>query len=164
MAWKGYVVCDRALVNPTAAWEDALSLRSYELDQAISQSQVLYFASTKSGFVALETPTKQPEEKKSGAASAASSLGKPSCAENKACAALGLTGNCCPASSGAFLGCCDAAQNGGSSNPMSSNAETKSESRDGGSSSCAQNKVCAGLGLTGFCCPTPEGNSLDCCD
>ena len=164
MAWKGYVVCDRALVNPTAAWEDALNLRSYELDQAISQSQVLYFASTKSGFVAPETPARQPEEKKSGADSTASSLGKPSCAENKACAALGLTGNCCPASSGAFLGCCDKAQSGGNSNPLPSNAETKSETTTGGSSSCVENKRCTDLGLTGFCCPTPEGNSLDCCN
>jgi len=53
MAWRGYVVCDRAMVEPTRAWGDALGrLRSCELDSAISLSQVLYFIAATDGFVA----------------------------------------------------------------------------------------------------------------
>jgi len=165
MAWKGYVICDRALLDPTAAWEDALNLRSYELDQAISKSQVLYFAGTRNEFVAHETWDKYSKETKHDYNNTATSLGSASCSEHKACAALGLTGNCCPAPNGDFLECCGSAttsQKGGGDSKTS--AETRSESSAGSSASCTQNKACAEQGLTGYCCPTLEGNSLDCCE
>jgi hypothetical protein len=41
-----------------------------------------------------------PEEEEMAAA-------KVVCSVNKACAAIGLGGNCCPAPSGVYLGCCD---------------------------------------------------------
>ena len=57
MAWKGYVVGDRAIIDPNGAWDDALKLISYELDAALSLSQLLYFISTRKSFTASGTST-----------------------------------------------------------------------------------------------------------
>jgi hypothetical protein len=60
------------------------------------------------------------------------------CSEHRGCAALNLSGACCPASSGAYLSCC--------------------------SDQCADHKACAHDGLTsGACCPTEHGGMLACC-
>jgi hypothetical protein len=75
--------------------------------------------------------------------------GSDQCANNAACAALGITGLCCPTTSSQFLYCCGGVQE-----------ET-----------CAANDRCNDLGLTGTCCPTAghrraalNGIYLDCCD
>lgn len=155
------MICDRSMINPTAAWEDALELRSYELDQAISQSQVLYFISTMDGFVPPKKPSSQGDDQ--GDATKRGDQGDSkdakSCAANAACAELGLTGNCCPSPTGVYLGCCDAEnQKDGTSNAPPAQPPSSS------AASCAANSACIPLGLTGNCCPTPGGAELDCCD
>ena len=70
------------------------------------------------------------------------------CALNQACAALNLTGLCCPTIDAQFLYCCN-----GPIEPT-----------------CQRNPTCAALGLEGACCPTAgnipsdlDGIYLDCC-
>jgi hypothetical protein len=71
------------------------------------------------------------------------------CDLNPSCAALNLTGLCCPTIDDQFLYCCN-----GMIEPT-----------------CQQNDKCASLGLEGACCPTTgnipssfDGIYLDCCD
>ena len=70
------------------------------------------------------------------------------CELNEACAALNLTGQCCPTIDEQFLYCCN-----GFIEPT-----------------CQRNDKCAALGLEGACCPTAgnipsnlDGIYLDCC-
>lgn len=183
MAWKGYVVSDRAMVNPSAAWEDALKLRSYELDQAISQSQVLYFAGTMDGFKPPKSSSSEEEEEIKPGTSTSTSGSKihgestsesAACDQHPKCAELELMGNCCPASNGVFLGCCGNDQGGGGANvaPLipqdakstsSSTTATSTRGDSSTSSPCASNKACADLGLSGLCCPASNGVFLGCC-
>mmetsp|Transcript_1099 Transcript_1099/g.1508 ORF Transcript_1099/g.1508 Transcript_1099/m.1508 type:complete len:1130 (-) Transcript_1099:52-3441(-) len=166
-AWKGYVICDRAMIDPNGAWDDALQLRSFELDQAISQSQVLYFVSTTDGFdppagkdVANDADQNEDSYK--------------TCSEHSACLALGLIGECCPAPNGAHLGCCTSAKKG-IETEKKDKEDTKTTTggtiqKKGGSSTdnvssnlCVAYKACAALGLLGECCPTSDGAYLGCC-
>eukprot|EP00957_Ditylum_brightwellii_P101793 7757852-Ditylum_brightwellii.AAC.2 len=39
MAWRGYVICDEAMVDPNSAWAKASNIYSPELDSALSKSQ-----------------------------------------------------------------------------------------------------------------------------
>lgn len=76
---------------------------------------------------------------------------KGACDDNSACAALGLSGLCCPGADGVFLGCCGAANNT-ARKPHSVSAR------------CALNLGCKKLGLGGGnCCPTDDGTTLGCC-
>jgi hypothetical protein len=168
MAWKGYVTCDRAMIEPNAAWKDALELRSSELDQALSQSQVLYFASTTKGFVA---PTRS-EPKSSDNPQPSSSNNQEDgpeksafCAVHRACVKLGLTGDCCPTSGGVYLGCCDSENQPDktATNSLPTPATTPAPGTSK-SQQCVDNKACADLGLTGNCCPSDGGADLGCCD
>ena len=168
MAWKGYVVCDKAMVDPTGAWSDALELRSYELDQAISQSQVLYFASTTDGFENPKQPAADSTDKQQDNASGTDTSA--SCIQNKACADLGLTGLCCPSSAGLYLGCCDSSSSNNVENMHDTTAvETETSAKSGlsatsnGVASCTEHQACADLGLLGLCCPAPNGQNLSCC-
>jgi hypothetical protein len=70
------------------------------------------------------------------------------CELNEACAALNLTGQCCPTIDDQYLYCCN-----GRIEPT-----------------CQRNEKCAALGLEGACCPTAgnipsnlDGIYLDCC-
>jgi hypothetical protein len=70
------------------------------------------------------------------------SQGRYKCSLKPACAALGLSGDCCPTTDdGVFLDCCD-----------------------NDSNLCQVNPVCNALGLEGSCCPTSDGVTLDCCN
>mmetsp|Transcript_9400 Transcript_9400/g.14530 ORF Transcript_9400/g.14530 Transcript_9400/m.14530 type:complete len:1006 (+) Transcript_9400:256-3273(+) len=44
--WKGYAVCNHAIIDPVKAWKEAQELVSVELDEGISKSQVLYFVNS----------------------------------------------------------------------------------------------------------------------
>jgi len=68
----------------------------------------------------------------------------PSCSAHPACAALSLTGDCCPTVDDVFLGCCADA-------PPPTQA------------SCSAHPACAALSLTGDCCPTVDDVFLGCC-
>jgi endoglucanase Acf2 len=61
MAWRGYVVCNHAIINPQEAWYEAQSLKSGELDAGISKSQILYWISTRKGFDS-KLPVDEDEE------------------------------------------------------------------------------------------------------
>lgn len=69
--------------------------------------------------------------------SAASVTVDATCEGHSGCAALNLTGDCCPGNGGVMLDCC--------------NAE------------CALHAECATANLTGYCCPTVEATMLGCC-
>ena len=92
MAWRGYLVCNHAIVDPKAAWHEATTqLVSYELDSSLSLSQVLYWISTRpyANLTDIEMD-----------------VANPTCEGNAACAQLDLKGNCCPTDTGVYLGCC----------------------------------------------------------
>ena len=156
---KGYVVCDRAMLEPNKAWKDSLELRSYELDQAISQSHVLYFVSTMEDFEDVRDSTSSNElgeEHTEGMQSIDRSSAL--CVEHPGCADLKLTGYCCPPQPGAKdLGCCNAL---GTTDESGSVDNVISESN----ASCSDNEGCAALGLSGLCCPTSGGIDLSCCN
>jgi hypothetical protein len=52
------------------------------------------------------SPVKEPVHSSSTSSSSGSSGGGSSCSANSKCKALGLTGECCPSSSGDMLDCC----------------------------------------------------------
>jgi hypothetical protein len=121
MAWRGYTTCIHAIIDPNKAWNDAQDLVSYELDSALSKSQVLYFISQLPGFSAPVPKTTKSTDRdaqsynnkvsggsgssKSAIATSAST-GSSSCEVNPQCASQGLTGECCPTTQGMFLDCC----------------------------------------------------------
>ena len=130
MAWRGYTTCIHAIIDPNKAWDDAQDLVSYELDSALSKSQVLYFVSQLPGFSAPQTTTaattttattkssdsstsktsggssSTSSSTSSGGSSSSSSSSSSSCEENTKCSSSGLTGECCPTTQGVFLECC----------------------------------------------------------
>ena len=113
MAWRGYTTSVHAIIDPNAAWKEAQALRSYELDSALSKSQVLYWISQRSRFKSPanyggdEMLTRQAKSgNASHATSSSASNDDASCDEHSNCVLLGLTGFCCPTSEGVTLGCC----------------------------------------------------------
>jgi Glycosyl hydrolase family 81 C-terminal domain/Glycosyl hydrolase family 81 N-terminal domain len=115
MAWQGYVVCNLAIVDARAAWDEAQKLFSPELDSALSKSQVLYWIATRPDFV---VPTNSsnassgnskslPSSKQATTSDSSTSEEYTSCANHKACARAGLLGACCPTSDGVLLECCN---------------------------------------------------------
>jgi hypothetical protein len=66
------------------------------------------------------------------------------CQLNSRCAALNLTGLCCPTIDNWTLDCC-------------------SEETGPANAQCSSNSACSALGLTGECCPTSDDKFLDCC-
>jgi hypothetical protein len=151
------------MIDPNAAWNDALKLRSYELDAGTSQSQVLYFISTTDGFKAPKSNKggeERPDNQKTASAY---------CYNHKGCAELSLTGFCCPAPNGSNLGCCDSFDvvsetKSTDGEEATHNQESAPQSPETASASCSENEVCAALNLTGLCCPAPGGANLGCCD
>mmetsp|Transcript_12277 Transcript_12277/g.22018 ORF Transcript_12277/g.22018 Transcript_12277/m.22018 type:complete len:325 (+) Transcript_12277:195-1169(+) len=119
MAWRGYTTSIHAIIDPNAAWKEAQDLVSFELDAALSKSQVLYFISQQPGFgLASETRNSTNSTKSSGRPNSFSlttkapspsqheSSSSSSCASHPSCANTGLTGECCPSSRNIFLDCC----------------------------------------------------------
>jgi hypothetical protein len=102
MAWRGYTICDKALLYPTDAWKDAKNLRSYELDSALSQSQVYFWIASMNGFNASVIYTDVSEDDTSN-----HSMENAACSSNQGCALLDLQGLCCPTNDGVMLGCCE---------------------------------------------------------
>jgi len=167
MAWKGYVVADRAIIDPNGAWDDAKKLISYELDAALSLSQLLYFISTRKEFSASESGGSDSSIQPSNSMSSSSSA----CELHPDCVDLGLSGECCPTAEGTMLGCCGGSNgdSSGASNeapPTATEATEKSSGEESGSStsgSCLEHPNCVDAELTGLCCPTEAGDFLECC-
>jgi endoglucanase Acf2 len=106
MAWRGYVVCNHALINPQGAWAEALELRSGELDSGTSKSHILYFISTREGFDATKLSFFEHESHTQHESHAITHDDGSACAANIACRQSDLTGLCCPTDGGVFLECC----------------------------------------------------------
>lgn len=106
MAWLGYIVADRAIVDPNAAWLEAEKLFSPTLDSALSKSQVLYWISTRSGFNASAVAAESSGTILPSSNGNDRGIGSAACSSIAACAKTGLVGDCCPTTSGSFLDCC----------------------------------------------------------
>ena len=98
--------------------------------------------------VVVTTPVAAPVPATTPVAAPSFQVTSDQCALNQACAALNLTGLCCPTIDAQFLYCCN-----GPIEPT-----------------CQRNPTCAALGLEGACCPTAgnipsdlDGIYLDCC-
>lgn len=122
MAWRGYTTAIHSIIDPKAAWKEATDLVSYELDAALSKSQVLYFVSQQPGLSGSSNttlspkegnikhgtspPTDAPKTSPDKSPTFSSSPSASSCERNPNCVAAGLSGECCPTTSGTFLDCC----------------------------------------------------------
>jgi len=145
MHWKGFFVCDHAIIDYGEAWKQARSLESGQLDEGLSLSQIYYWIATRSSD---SEPDIEVPVTKDGVDYSQS------CFLNSGCKHLNLNGDCCPTPNGDYLGCCarDAVVPPGQSKEV-----TESEK------SCDSNPSCASLKLEGDCCPTPGGVFLGCC-
>lgn len=104
MAWKGYVVADKAIFDPNGAWKEAMLLDGRVLDSGTSKTQILYWISTRSGFDVSGFDENSGE--KSHFSTISPQAPQRLCASVAACAALDLEGDCCPTSGNTMLGCC----------------------------------------------------------
>ncbi|KAL7543920.1 hypothetical protein ACHAXR_013299 [Thalassiosira sp. AJA248-18] len=117
-AWKGYSVCNEAIIDPNNAWIDAQSVVSTQLDAGLSKSQVLFWVSTREGFSSGTTVEVDDEQSSIGANREVPDQSAPSnndkggsnslarCTNHDKCVAENLTGLCCPTTTGIFLRCC----------------------------------------------------------
>jgi|AntRauTorckE5430_2_1112549.scaffolds.fasta_scaffold00306_4 endo-1,3(4)-beta-glucanase len=106
MPWRGYTVADKAFVDPNGAWNDATKLRSFELDSALSKSQVYYWISSMKNFnISAKSNMTQSNNSSDGSGNQTATYAF--CENHKDCIADGLTGLCCPTSDGISLGCCN---------------------------------------------------------
>jgi hypothetical protein len=152
-AWKGYTVCNQAIVEPMAAWKVALTLSSATLDSALSKSQLLYWISGVEGFTYVPCEDNQTSTGDDDSNTPSNAF----CENNDVCASLGLSGRCCPTATGIHLGCCSA---------MDDNSKDESSPSDTDEvepRSCSAHAECASSGLVGQCCPTGDGIMLGCC-
>jgi endo-1,3(4)-beta-glucanase len=157
MAWKGYVVGDRSIIDPNNAWDDAINLISYELDSALSLSQLLYFISLRKNFnpsfVTTAISDLAPGTAKVGEMPSSSSA----CQLHSACVDLGLMGECCPTSNGNMLECCQSNSSAGTG------YESGNDPSNSTTAACESHPLCTNLGLVGDCCPSKHGSFLGCC-
>mmetsp|Transcript_22238 Transcript_22238/g.32478 ORF Transcript_22238/g.32478 Transcript_22238/m.32478 type:complete len:916 (-) Transcript_22238:215-2962(-) len=92
MSWKGQLICNHAIIDPELAWEEATQdLVSYQMDSGLSLSQVMYWIGTRPYNFSQFNLTVVGVDA--------------SCEGNTKC--VGLTGDCCPTTSGTYLECCD---------------------------------------------------------
>ncbi|KAL7441785.1 hypothetical protein ACHAXH_008769 [Discostella pseudostelligera] len=110
IAWKGYSICNDAILHPNTAWIDAQKLASVQLDPGLSKSQVLFWISTRDGFSTNTTAklsyNSDFSENESSEGQSASSSESADCANNEKCTAANIAGSCCPTNDGTFLICC----------------------------------------------------------
>ncbi|KAL3788862.1 LOW QUALITY PROTEIN: hypothetical protein ACHAW5_009219 [Stephanodiscus triporus] len=111
IAWKGYSICNEAIIYPNKAWTEAQSLVSTQLDPGISKSQVLFWVSTREDFspaTTAEVSFKNDHGEKEMPTHPATrdSISSASCSSYLNCLAAKLQGSCCPTDDGIMLGCC----------------------------------------------------------
>lgn len=159
MAWRGYTVSIHAIIDANKAWQEAQGLVSYELDAAISKSQVLYWISCRPSF----NVTVVDEDAASANTSPGTENGsdvpssQASCRVHIHCREAGVTGECCPTPEGTFLGCCEANES------PSTSQDPNQDGRNGNRTACSAHPACVIANLTGTCCPTQNGILLGCC-
>lgn len=84
------------------------------------------------------------------------------CLNHPRCAALNLSGACCPTISGVSMGCCNTTENlEATTTPVSTTIVTQSVSA---AAVCSNHPRCAALNLSGACCPNIAGVSMGCCN
>lgn len=133
-AWKGYSICNEAILDPNMAWLEAQELVSNQLDSGLSKSQALFWIVTREGFspgttveVSFDGDMSDveddvsdggivPDEHQGPSHDKNASPAKPakgnsnaslaSCARHDKCVAANLQGSCCPTGEGVFLRCC----------------------------------------------------------
>jgi len=114
-AWTGYLISNEAIIDPNKAWTEAQSLVSQQIDSGSSKSQVLYWISTRPGFLSSTTAvvpdndnqsSANPLEDTKGVVDTAST-GSASCSAHDNCVKSGLVGLCCPTNDGTMLSCCN---------------------------------------------------------
>ena len=107
IAWKGYSICNNAILHPNTAWIDAQKLASVQLDPGISKSQVLYWISTREGFLTNTTAKlSYNSDLDEQGQKASKSIESADCAKHEKCSAENIAGTCCPTDDGIFLICC----------------------------------------------------------
>jgi hypothetical protein len=146
MAWRGYTTCIHAIIDPNKAWEEAQGLVSYELDAALSKSQVFYFISQQPGFGT------SPETRSSNVTSSTKGMKVSSSSSSSSSSSKTITATTQEPS-------IDKSQSSSTNGSSSSSTSTLSSS----SSSCDSHPSCITAGLSGQCCPTSENLFLDCC-
>jgi hypothetical protein len=156
MAWRGYTISIHAIIDPKTAWEDAQGLVSYQLDAAISKSQVLYWITSRPNF----NVTMPAEDEGAGPASSdmasENDESAGACMNHLRCKDSGVSGQCCPTSDGTYLGCCGSSV-GGDSQAGDSSERAQASSDNDSSSSCEKHPTCVEAGLSGgACCPTSD--------
>mmetsp|Transcript_17043 Transcript_17043/g.35573 ORF Transcript_17043/g.35573 Transcript_17043/m.35573 type:complete len:1400 (+) Transcript_17043:267-4466(+) len=131
-AWRGYLICNEAIVDPNNAWTAAQGLISSQLDAGLSKSQALYWIVTREGFLSSTTSLTSKESTESGGIKNneleeikenswssfenktqssdlpdnAPSGSSSKCEDNERCSAALLNGMCCPTTDGIYLSCC----------------------------------------------------------
>lgn len=108
IAWKGYSICNDAILHPNTAWIDAQKLTSVQLDPGLSKSQVLFWVCTRGDF-SLNTTAKLSYNSDLGDShdsSKGQSNHNTDCADHVNCSAENIAGSCCPTDDGIFLVCC----------------------------------------------------------
>lgn len=84
-----------------------LSIRNFGAGN--SKSNSLYWVASRPATTNILIPTTPPSSSSSSPPSPSNSSFDPllqSCSKNSACDAAGMLGDCCPTSTGIFLGCC----------------------------------------------------------
>ena len=160
MAWRGYVTADHAIIDPNIAWDDAQDLFSPTLDSGVSKAQILYWISTRKGFV--------PSNNTDTTSSSSDNAPDPSasCSLYSSCVDIGLGESCCLTTDGIYLGCCSKSNTVNSSITHSSNSssiDNGNEKSAEPTSSCTLHPQCVVIGLGGACSPTTDGIFLGCC-
>lgn len=116
-AWKGYSICNEAILDPNNAWIESERLISNLLDSGLSKSQVLFWVSTREGFSSRTTVEVSPksdvnvvQDQQASTKSTGSKRGDlnflSSCSSHEKCVVDSLEGSCCPTNEGIFLRCC----------------------------------------------------------
>jgi len=92
--WKSLIFIDLAVVDRESAWGKVESLNGFGTGN--SKANSLFWVASRQSPVVGYNSTPKPAD--SGV--------KPACSANSGCDALGMVGDCCPSSTGIFLGCC----------------------------------------------------------
>jgi hypothetical protein len=109
IAWKGYSICNEAIIHPNKAWTEAQNLDSTQLDPGISKSQVLFWVSTRDAFSSTTKAGASSEfghQELPAHPATGDSTFTSSCSSHLNCLAAGLEGSCCPTNDDIMLGCC----------------------------------------------------------
>jgi len=109
-AWTGYLISNEAIIDPNKAWTEAQSLISTQIDSGSSKSQVLYWISTRPGFLSNTTasvPDKVNQMRSEPLENTEVVAGSASCSFHDNCVKSELLGLCCPTKDGTMLSCCN---------------------------------------------------------